>query len=43
MLDLQIYKIVAENTSTHYANQSHYTEFKSKPQLTLYDQHGKFK
>ena len=32
-----------QNTSTHYVNLSHYAEFKSKPQITLDDQHGEFK
>jgi colanic acid biosynthesis protein WcaH len=32
-----------QNTSTHYVNLPHYTEFKSKPQITLDDQHGEFK
>ena len=32
-----------QNTSTHYVNLPHYLEFKSKPQITLDDQHGEFK
>ena len=32
-----------QNTSTHYVNLPHYVEFKSKPQITLDDQHGEFK
>jgi colanic acid biosynthesis protein WcaH len=32
-----------QNTSTHYVNLPHYAEFKSKPQITLDDQHGEFK
>lgn len=32
-----------ENTSTHYVNLPHYVELKSKPQITLDDQHGEFK
>ena len=32
-----------QNTSTHYVNLPHYAEFKSKPQITLDDQHGDFK
>ena len=31
-----------QNTSTHYVNLPHYAEFKSKPQITLDDQHGTF-
>ena len=30
------------NTSTHYVNLPHYAEFKSRPQITLDDQHGEF-
>ena len=29
-----------QNTSTHYVNLPHYSEFKYKPQITLDDQHG---
>jgi len=32
-----------QNTSTHYVNLPHYAEFKSKPQITLDDQHCEFK
>ena len=32
-----------QNTLTHYVNLPHYAEFKSKPQITLDDQHGEFK
>ena len=32
-----------QNTSTHYVNLPHYAECKSKPQITLDDQHGEFK
>ena len=32
-----------QNTSTHYVNLPHYAEFKSRPQITLDDQHGEFK
>ena len=32
-----------QNTSTHYASQPRYAEFKSKPQIALDDQHGEFK
>ena len=32
-----------QNTSTHYVNLPHYAGFKSKPQITLDDQHGEFK
>ena len=32
-----------QNTSTHYVNLSRYAEFKSRPQITLDDQHGEFK
>ena len=32
-----------QNTSTHYLNLPHYAEFKSRPQITLDDQHGEFK
>ena len=31
-----------QNTSTHYVNLPHYAEFKSRPQITLDDQHGEF-
>ena len=31
-----------QNISTHYVNLPHYAEFKSKPQITLDDQHGEF-
>ena len=34
---------VDQNTSTHYVNLPHYAEFKSRPQITLDDQHGEFK
>ena len=34
---------IDQNTSTHYVNLPHYAEFKSKPQITLDDQHGEFK
>jgi hypothetical protein len=34
---------VDQNTLTHYLNLPHYAEFKSKPQITLDDQHGEFK
>lgn len=33
---------VDQNTSTHYVNLPHYAEFKSRPQITLDDQHGQF-
>ena len=32
-----------QNISTRYVNVSHYAEFKSKPQITLDDQHVEFK
>ena len=32
-----------QNISTHYVNLPHYAEFKSRPQITLDDQHGDFK
>ena len=32
-----------QNTSTHYVNLPHYAEFKSRPDITLDDQHGDFK
>jgi len=32
-----------QKTSTHYVNLPHYAEFKSKPQITLDDQHAEFK
>jgi colanic acid biosynthesis protein WcaH len=32
-----------QDTSTHYVNVPHYAEFKSRPQITLDDQHGEFK
>lgn len=32
-----------QNTSTHYVNLPHYAEFKSKPQISLDDQHGDYK
>ena len=32
-----------QNTSTHYVNLPHYAEFKSRPQITLDDQHDEFK
>jgi colanic acid biosynthesis protein WcaH len=35
--------VVDENISTHYVNLPHYTYFKSKPEITLDDQHGDFK
>lgn len=31
-----------QNTSTHYVNLPHYAEFKSRPSITLDDQHGEF-
>ena len=31
-----------QNTSTHYVNLPHYAEFKSRPQITLDDQHAEF-
>ena len=31
-----------QNISTHYVNLPHYAEFKSRPQITLDDQHGEF-
>ena len=31
-----------QNTSTHYVNLPHYVEFKSRPQITLDDQHAEF-
>jgi colanic acid biosynthesis protein WcaH len=31
-----------QNTTTHYVNLPHYAVFKSKPQITLDDQHGEF-
>ena len=34
---------VDQGISTHYVNLPHYAEFKSKPQITLDDQHGEFK
>ena len=33
---------VDQNTSTHYVNLPHYADFKSRPQITLDDQHGEF-
>ena len=33
---------VDQGISTHYVNLPHYAEFKSKPQITLDDQHGEF-
>ena len=33
---------VDQNTSTHYVNLPHYAEFKSRPQITLDDQHVEF-
>ena len=30
---------IGENTSTHYVNRLDYSEFQTKPQLTLDDQH----
>ena len=35
--------ILDQNTSTHYVNLPHYAEFKSRPQITLDDQHAEFK
>ena len=32
-----------QDISTHYVNLPHYAAFKSKPQITLDDQHGEFK
>ena len=32
-----------QNTSTHYVNLPHYAAFKSRPQITLDDQHDEFK
>ena len=32
-----------QNISTHYVNLPHYAQFKSKPKITLDDQHGEFK
>ena len=32
-----------QDISTHYVNLPHYSEFKSKPEITLDDQHGEFK
>ena len=32
-----------QNISTHYVNLPHYKEFKSRPQITLDDQHGEFR
>ena len=34
---------VDQKISTHYVNLPHYAVFKSKPQITLDDQHGEFK
>jgi colanic acid biosynthesis protein WcaH len=34
--------VVDQNTSTHYVNLPHYAEFKSKPKITIDDQHGEF-
>ena len=34
--------VLDQNTSTHYVNLPHYAEFKSRPQITLDDQHGEF-
>ena len=34
---------VDQGISTHYVNLPHYAEFKSRPQITLDDQHGEFK
>ena len=31
-----------QNTPTHYVNLPHYAEFKSRPQITLDDQHAEF-
>ena len=31
-----------QNISTHYVNLPHYVRFKSKPEITLDDQHGEF-
>jgi colanic acid biosynthesis protein WcaH len=33
---------VDQNKSTHYVNLPHYAEFKSRPQITLDDQHAEF-
>ena len=33
---------VDQDLSTHYVNLPHYSEFKSKPEITLDDQHGEF-
>ena len=33
---------VDQNTSTHYVNLPHYARFKSKPEITLDDQHAEF-
>ncbi len=33
---------LGQDTSTHYVNLPHYAEFKSKPQITLDDQHADF-
>jgi len=33
---------VDQGISTHYVNLPHYAEFKSRPQITLDDQHGEF-
>ncbi len=33
---------VDQDLSTHYVNLPHYAEFKSKPDITLDDQHGEF-
>lgn len=35
--------VVYENISTHYVNLAHYAYFKSKPEITLDDQHANFK
>ena len=34
--------VLDENMSTHYVNLPHYAEFKSRPQITLDDQHAEF-